>query len=401
MSTRSLGVVLAAGLAAVVISVVALGEGGALVTLLVLAGIGGLTFAAVHIAVAERARGRAGPLSRQFATAVVIVVGPLLLALLILSLLMFVSGHDAAIVAVVVAFAGVVSIVAGRRLAVPIIDDARAIRDGLVAVGNGERELMIATTGRDELAELAAAAGAMVEQLAAEEAARDQSEAARRHLVAAVSHDLRTPITSLRLLSDAVEDEIVDGEARVEYLARMRTHLIALSALIDDLFELSRLEAGDINWSLGHVSLDELVQETVAAMRVHAERKGVAISADLPASLRPARANPEKLQRVLFNLVQNAIRHTPADGSVVIRARPLEDRIEVEVADTGDGVASEERELIFGPFYRGGADASRTTDGAGLGLAVSRAIVEAHGGRIWLADSAVGTRVRFSVPLAA
>ena len=401
MSARSLGVVLAAALAAVVIAVVSLGDGGALATLLVLAGIGGLTFAAVHLAVAARARGRAGPLSRQFATAVVIVVGPLLLALLILSLLMFVSGHDAAIVAVVVAFAGVVGIVAGRRLALPIIDDTQAIRDGLVAVGNGERDLTIATTGRDELAELAAAAGAMVDQLAAEEAARDQSEAARRHLVAAVSHDLRTPITSLRLLSDAVEDEIVDGEARVEYLARMRTHLIALSALIDDLFELSRLEAGDINWSLGHVSLDELVQETVAAMRVHAERKGVAIRADLPASLRPARANPEKLQRVLFNLVQNAIRHTPADGSVVIRARPLEDRIEVEVADTGDGVASEERELIFGPFYRGGADASRTTDGAGLGLAVSRAIVEAHGGRIWLADSAVGTRVTFSVPLAA
>jgi signal transduction histidine kinase len=401
MSTRSLGVVLAAGLAAVVISVVALGGRGALVTLLVLAGIGGLTFAAVHIAVAERARGRAGPLRRQFATAVVIVVGPLLVALFILSLLMFVSGHDAAIVAVVVAFAGVVGIVAGQRLSVPIIDDARAIRDGLVAVGNGERELTIATTGRDELAELATAAGAMVERLAAEEAARDQSEAARRHLVAAVSHDLRTPITSLRLLSDAVEDEIVGGAGRVEYLARMRTHLIALSALIDDLFELSRLEAGDITWSLGHVPLDELVQETVAAMRVHAERKGVAIRADLPASLRPARANPEKLQRVLFNLVQNAIRHTPADGSVVIRARPLEDRIEVEVADTGNGVASEERELIFDPFYRGGADASRTTDGAGLGLAVSRAIVEAHGGRIWLADSAIGTRVRFSVPLAA
>ena len=314
---------------------------------------------------------------------------------------MFVSGHDAAIVAVVVAFAGVVGIVAGQRLAVPIIDDTQAIRDGLVAVGNGDRQLTIATSGRDELAELAAAADAMVGRLAAEEAARDQSETARGHLIAAVSHDLRTPITSLRLLAEAVEDEIVDGEARKEYLARMRTHLMALSALIDDLFELSRLEAGDINWSVERVAVGELVRETVAAMRVHAERKGVAIHTDLPDSLRPARANPEKLQRVLFNLVQNAIRHTPADGSVVVRAQPLPDRIEVEVADTGDGVAAEERELIFGPFYRGGADASRTTNGAGLGLAVSRAIVEAHGGRIWLADSAAGTCVRFSVPTAA
>ena len=107
------------------------------------------------------------------------------------------------------------------------------------------------------------------------------------------------------------------------------------------------------------------------------------------------------MQRVLFNLIQNAIRHTPADGSVVIRAEPVADRIEIEVADTGDGIAAAERELVFGPFYRGGVDASRTSDGAGLGLAVSRAIVEAHGGQIWLAESAAGTRVRFSLPAAA
>ena len=107
----------------------------------------------------------------------------------------------------------------------------------------------------------------------------------------------------------------------------------------------------------------------------------------MPDALAPARANPEKLQRVLFNLIQNAIRHTPADGSVVVRAEPVADRIEVEVADTGDGIAPSEREHVFTAFYRGGADAARTGGGAGLGLAVSRAIVEAHGGRIWLADS--------------
>jgi signal transduction histidine kinase len=118
-------------------------------------------------------------------------------------------------------------------------------------------------------------------------------------------------------------------------------------------------------------------------------------------ALVPARANPEKLQRVLFNLIQNAIRHTPADGSVVVRAEPVADRIEVEVADTGDGIAPEERARVFTAFYRGGTDAARTGGGAGLGLAVSRAIVEAHGGRIWLADTSVGTRVRFSLPAAA
>ena len=346
-------------------------------------------------------RGWAGPLSRQFALAVGIVVAPILVALVVIGLLMIISGHDVALLAAIVVIAGAVAVVIARLLATGILRDVHSIRDGLTAVGAGQREVLIETVAHDELAELASAANAMIARLRVEEAARDQSDGARRDLVAAVSHDLRTPITSLRLLAEAVGDDIVDGEVRRGYLARMRTHIDALSALIDDLFELSRLEAGDINWSLEQVPLAELVGETVAAMRVQAEAKGVAMVAEVPAALQPARANPEKLQRVLFNLIQNAIRHTPADSSVVVRAEPVADRIEVEVADSGDGIAPEERERVFTAFYRGGAEAARTGAGAGLGLAISRAIVEAHGGRIWLPETAVGTRVRFSLPVAA
>jgi signal transduction histidine kinase len=346
-------------------------------------------------------RGWAGSLSRQFALAVGIVVAPILAALVVIELFMIINGHDVALLAVIVVAAGALAVVAARVLARGILGDVNAIRDGLTAVGNGERDVRIETVAHDELAELACAANAMIARLRVEEAARDQSDAARRDLVAAVSHDLRTPITSLRLLAEAVGDDIVDGEVRRGYLERMRTHIDALSALIDDLFELSRLEAGDINWSLEQVPLAELVGETVAAMRVQAEAKGVAMVAEVPDTLLPARANPEKLQRVLFNLIQNAIRHTPADSSVVVRAEPVADRIEVEVADSGDGIAPEERERVFTAFYRSGAEASRTGAGAGLGLAISRAIVEAHGGRIWLPETAVGTRVRFSLPVAA
>jgi signal transduction histidine kinase len=231
----------------------------------------------------------------------------------------------------------------------------------------------------------------MVDRLAA-------SEDARRSLVAAVSHDLRTPITSLRLLTDAIADDVVDGDTKRAYLGQISTHLNAMSALIDDLFELSRLEAGDIAWSLEQVRLDELVGETVDAMKVQADARNVEVRAELPAGLRPAHGDPEKLQRVLFNLIQNAIRHTPADGSVVVRARPAGDAVEIEVADTGDGIADHEREHVFEPFFRGGAQAARPSNGAGLGLAISRAIVEAHGGRIWLEEAPHGTRVRFSLP---
>jgi signal transduction histidine kinase len=347
-----------------------------------------------------RVRGWAGTLPRQLALAVAIVVAPVLVALLVVGQLMVVSERDAALLGVIVVAAGAVAVLAARLIGGGILRDVDAIRAGLGAVGRGEREVRIETAVGDELAELAAAANAMIERLQAEEQARDQSDAARRDLVAAVSHDLRTPITSLRLLAEAVEDEIVDGDQRRAYLRRMRTHIDALSALIDDLFEVSRLDAGDITWSLERVPLGELVDETVDAMRVQAEQKGIAVRAEVPEALTPAHANPEQVQRVLFNLIQNAIRHTPADGSVVVRAEPVEDCIEVEVADNGSGIAPEERAHVFTAFYRGGEDASRTGGGAGLGLAVSRAIVEAHGGSIWLAETPVGTRVRFSLPAA-
>ena len=112
-----------------------------------------------------------------------------------------------------------------------------------------------------------------------------------------------------------------------------------------------------------------------------------------------AQANPEQVQRVLFNLIQNAIRHTPPDGTVTVRAATVAGGVEVEVADTGAGVPEAQREQVFEPFFRG--DASRTEDGAGLGLAISRAIVEAHGGRIWFEPSPVGACVRFLLPVAA
>ncbi len=351
--------------------------------------------------IAAWARERAGSLPRQFALVVAIVVAPVLVALVVVGSLMVVSDGGAELVAAIVAAAGLLAIVAARLVAGGILRDVEAIRDGLVSVGRGKREVRIETSAHDELAELAAAANVMIAQLRDEETARDQSDAARRDLIAAVSHDLRTPITSLRLLAEAIGDDIFeDPETRRAYLRRMTTHIDALSVLIDDLFELSRLEAGDISWTIEQVPLQELVGETVEAMRVQAEAKGVAVVAEVPETLCPAQANPEKLQRVLFNLIQNAIRHTPADGSVVVRAEPVASGIEFEVADTGDGIRPEEREHVFTAFYRGGTEAARTSPGAGLGLAVSRAIVEAHGGRIWLADASIGTRVRFSLPAA-
>jgi signal transduction histidine kinase len=240
----------------------------------------------------------------------------------------------------------------------------------------------------------AVAAGLAVRQ-SMEERMRRQVEDARRGLVAAASHDLRTPLASLRLLVEAIDDGVA-GEDRDRYLAEIRTHVAVLSDLIDDLFELSRIEAGDISWTMRQVELGDLIGDTVAAFRASAEERGVRLAAELPDGKVVAEADAEKVQRVLFNLIQNAIRHTPADGSVTVRAKGGPGGVEVEVADSGEGIPPGEGERVFEAFYRG--DSSRGEDGAGLGLAISRAIVEAHGGRIWLEDANPGTRVRFTLP---
>jgi len=226
------------------------------------------------------------------------------------------------------------------------------------------------------------------------------AEIARRDLVGAVSHELRTPITSLRLLAEAIDDDLVDAETRQEYLARMTMHLQALSALIADLLELFRLETGDIRCSTERVSLSGLVHEAIDALRADAEARDVTLRAELAPNLPAVRADPEQLQRGLINLVRDTIRRTPSGGSVVVWATPHDHELQIEVADAGAPIPEDERERVLHPRFRGGTERGRGDSGLGLGAAICGAIVEAHGGRVWLRGSGPGTRIRFSVPAA-
>jgi signal transduction histidine kinase len=379
----------AVGAAGVVAAIAGLGYGApaAWATFKILAPLGcGAVLVAHALALA---RARVGGLRRQFVLVAVVAMVQLTLAVVLFVEQMFVSGHDAFFAVLAAAYATALTASAVHLLGRRALDDIEAVRTTLTLVGEGRRDVRTGVSGRDEIARLAADVDAMVARL-------DVEERARRDLIAAVSHDLRTPITALRLLADAIDDGLVDAETRREYAARISTHVRALGALIDDLFELTRLESGELNWTMERVRLDLLLREAIEAMRPAADAGAVTVQAELNGSLAAARANPEKLQRVLFNLIQNAIRHTPPDGSVTVRAESIGDAIEIEVADTGSGIAGEHRARVFDPFYR--ADASRTDAGAGLGLAVSRAIVEAHGGSIWLEEATVGTRVRFRLP---
>ena len=352
---------------------------------------------AVSIVLADliaRNRSRVRGLRHQLVALAALAAAQLGITVALFAALMFVSDHDAFFMALAAGYAGLIALGAARLVARSALSDLDAVRRALAEVGAGSREVRIPVGGADELATLAGEVEAMVEKVAA-------AEGARRQLVAAVSHDLRTPITTLQLIAEGLEDDIFEPDRAREQLRSLATHVRALGALIDDLFELSRLEAGDIRWSMEQIQVDELLRDTIEAMRPHADAGGVVVRAELDRPIAPTRGNPEQLQRVLFNLIQNAIRHTPADGSVVVRAEAVAGpAVEIEIADSGAGIAPELRDRIFEPFVQGPSRVAGTNGSSGLGLAIARAIVEAHGGRIWLAETTPGTHVRFSLPAA-
>jgi signal transduction histidine kinase len=397
MIARGIALALLAAVAGAAVAAAAYGGSAGPETLEILVPMGVATVLATHALVQRRER--LGGLRRQVLISGALIIGQLLVAVALFAWLMLVSHMDALFTVVAVLYASLLGLWAARALSGKVLQDVDAVRAGLTAVGEGSREVHIAAGGRDELSKLGRDVERMVALLREEESMRWAADSARRDLLAAVSHDLRTPLTSIQLLAEAIEDDIVDERTLREYVSRLATHVRALSALIDDLFELSRLEAGEIQWTMEQVAIADLLEETVDAMRPQAEASEVAVSIDLKGSPTYARGNPEQIQRVLFNLLQNAIRHTPADGSITVRAAPREAEVEIEVADTGEGIDPGDRESVFGAFVQGRGREARTNGSAGLGLAIARAIVEAHGGRIWLADANVGTRVLFSLPL--
>ena len=341
--------------------------------------------------------------------------------------LMFSSDEDYWILTLLLLFAAVMSVGLGYILTHTIVRRVTALHEGAQALASGKLDTQVPAIGHDELAELANEFNRMAEQLARSSAERNRLEAARRDLIAAVSHDLRTPLTSLRGMTEAIADGLVQDRATMErYLTTMRSQIDHLSDLIDDLFELSQIDAGALKLELQRITPGDLVSDTIEAMRPQANERGVVLHGSVDPDIMALLVAPQKVERVLYNLVTNAIRHTPSDGSVTIAIRHAEKGgdildtqaehqsnegsmyerapqaphcVVVEISDTGEGINPEDLPHIFNRFYRGEKSRSRATGGTGLGLAIAKGIVEAHGGRIWIESTLQqGTCVRFTLP---
>ncbi len=220
-------------------------------------------------------------------------------------------------------------------------------------------------------------------------------EAQRRDLISAVSHDLRTPLASLRAMAEAIDEEVVrDPPTLRRYAAEIRRSAESLGTLVDDLFELVQLESEALEVEAQRATVEEVVASALAACGAHAHRKGLRLETELNGAA-DAPCSP-RVGRVLQNLVQNAIRHTPADGTVRVEAERRPGALRLTVSDTGEGIPPDSLERIFDPFWRG--DAARATAGSGLGLALSKRIIESLGGEIEV-DSDPARGSRFAVRL--
>jgi signal transduction histidine kinase len=197
----------------------------------------------------------------------------------------------------------------------------------------------------------------------------------------------------MQAMLEAVDDGLVEPE---HYVPALHEQVTALTVLVDDLFELAQIDAGALTLELRDASVSELARSCLRGVEAEARLRGVHLQAELAESA-TARLAPDKIERVLLNLLTNALRHTPADGTVAVRVRADGNHVEVSVQDTGEGIDEEARVRMFERFWRG--DPARSSRNAGLGLAIARGLVEAHGGRIWAdPQPGGGTSVSFTLP---
>ena len=366
---------------------------------------GFLTITALISAAAGYAAYRVGLLTRAPRLSWTLLAGYVLAGLLTLlnvmfaARLMFASPHDLALAAILLIFAGGIAMSVGYFAVAAVTDRIAAISRGAEAVAAGNLEARVPAVGNDEVAALARAFNTMAAQLQAAQQQQQELAAVRRDLIAWAGHDLRTPLASVRAIVEALADGVVEDPDTVQrYLRTAQRDILSLSALIDDLFELSQLDAGGLQLAQRPNSLADLVSDTIESFSALAAQRQVTLTGEVAAGVDPVVLDGGKIGRVLANLVGNALRHTPPGGAVRIGVSRPGDEVLVRVCDTGEGIPAADLRHVFERFYRGEKSRNRATGGAGLGLAIARGIVEAHGGQIW-AESTAGDGACFAFVL--
>jgi signal transduction histidine kinase len=325
----------------------------------------------------------------MLAVVVVVAVAATLAGVVAIIMRMIIEGEVKDFVLSVVAVGGLVGLGVAFVLAKRVVGESRRLVSAVRDVP------FVAPQGLP--AELQTIANTLEDAYARERAL----EGARRELVAWVSHDLRTPLAGMRAMAEALEDGVVsDAKTVARYHGQIKLEVERLSAMVDDLFELSRIHAGALRLSRARIGLADLVADTLAGAEPLARAKGVVLTAEAAATV-PVEADAGALGRALGNLVVNAIRHTPSDRTVVLRAGVDDEGMAcLSVTDCCGGIPEEDLSRVFEVAFRGEAARTPTVDGgAGLGLAIAQGIVEAHDGVIGVVNEGPGCRFEIRLPL--
>lgn len=345
--------------------------------------------------------------SLRIAIAAVYLVGVAVVGINVLysAFLMFASPHDLGLLTVLLFFSAVISLFFAALLSQSMMSRLLDLLVVARRVASGDLSVRARDSSPDEIGRLATELNSMVAQLEHSRKEREMLEVSRRTLIASVSHDLRTPLASMRAMVEALNDGVVsEPETVSRYLRTIQNETLHLTTLIDDLFELSQIDAGAMQLHVEPTSLSDLLSDALESMSAQAAGKKIQIESHVEGDLPRVPLDAPRMQRVLYNLIQNAIRHTPSDGTITLTLRGQLEYVELTVADTGEGIRHADLPHIFDRFYRG--EPARTRDsnsaapGAGLGLAIAKGIVEAHGGSI-SASSPPGAGAVFKVVLPA
>lgn len=283
-----------------------------------------------------------------------------------------------------------VSLFLSRR----IIEPVRTLTDASQHISDGHYSERVYVNGTDEIAQLATSFNQMAAQL-------EEVESMRRQLIGDVTHELRTPLTSIKGYMEGLVDGVLPSNP--ETFNQIQREAERLSRLVDDLQELSRVEARAYSIDIRPVAVSDLVLTTIKRLSPQATAKHISLHSDLPASLPPVLADEDRITQVLVNLVANAIQYTPEGCDVTISAARQADEIHISVKDTGIGIPPEHLANIFTRFYRVDKSRSRSAGGgSGIGLTIAKHLIETHGGRIWAESkgSGQGSTFTFSLKIA-
>jgi signal transduction histidine kinase len=314
---------------------------------------------------------------------------------------MFLSEHDLWALGVMLVASGSVGVVTALVLGRRVGAASNALVDVARRIGDGDIRHSVPDPGTpQELARLHHELELTSRRLDQARAREQMLDASRRELVAWVSHDLRTPLAGIRANVEALEDGVVeDPDTVARYYATLRREADRLAELVDDLFELSRAQSGVLELHMERVSLGDLVSDALAGASPVAAAKGVHLEGRLDGPPAELEVSASEVLRALRNILENAIRHTPSDGTVTVEAGRDDAGAFVSVVDTGGGIPEKDLPRIFEVAFRG--DAARTPGdaGAGLGLAIARRFVEAHRGDITVRNENGGCRFTVHLPL--